>query len=148
MPNLSQVLKQEIAKTARRELRSELLALKSVTSKYRGEIATLKRQVAALTHRLAESERISRTSARIAAVANGDTSKFRFSAKSLIALRRRLGLSRRDLGILFDVSDVTIYNWETQIGRPNKDHMVRLVAARSLTKKQAAAIVAGATAAA
>lgn len=147
MPNLSQMLKQEIGKIARRELRSELLALKSATSKYRAEIATLKRQVAALTHRLVESDRIERMSARIAAVANGDTTKFRYSAKSLIALRRRLGLSRRDFGILLGVSEVTIYNWETKNGRPNKEHIVRIVAARSLTKKQALAIIAGAAAA-
>lgn len=150
MPNLSQVLKQEIARIARKELRSELQTLKSAASKYRGEIAALKRQVAALTHRLTESARLARMSTRIAsAAANGDdTTKVRFSGKNLVALRRRLGLSRRTLGILLGVSEVTIYNWETKSGRPKQEHMVRIVAARALTKKQALAIVAGATAAA
>ena len=48
MPNIASVLKEEIARVARKEVRSETENLKKASAQYRSEIATLKRRVTAL----------------------------------------------------------------------------------------------------
>ena len=44
MPNIASVLKTEIARVARKEVRSEIGSLKKATATYRTEIAALKRR--------------------------------------------------------------------------------------------------------
>ena len=46
MPNIASVLKDEILRLARKEVRSELEGLKKASGQYRSDIASLKRQVA------------------------------------------------------------------------------------------------------
>ncbi len=48
MPNIATVLKSEIARIARKEVRAETLQIKKQSTNYRSQIASLKRQVAAL----------------------------------------------------------------------------------------------------
>ena len=60
----------------------------------------------------------------------------RFSAKSLIAQRKRLGLSAADLGLLMGASTQSIYNWESGKARPHAKFMPTIVALRSVGKKQ------------
>jgi hypothetical protein len=48
MPNIATVLKAEIARVARKELRGETEALKKSNSQYRSQIADLKRRIGAL----------------------------------------------------------------------------------------------------
>ncbi len=45
MPNIASVLKEEISRIARKEVRVETEALKKASGRYRSEIAALKRQV-------------------------------------------------------------------------------------------------------
>ena len=45
MPNIATLLKSEISRVARKELRSETLSLKKATRTYRSEIAALKRRM-------------------------------------------------------------------------------------------------------
>ena len=48
MPNIASVLKDEILRLARKEVRRELEGLKKASAQYRSDIAALKRQVIAL----------------------------------------------------------------------------------------------------
>ena len=52
MPNIAQILKSEISRVARKEIRSETLALKKAVTGYRTEIAALKRRTQALERQL------------------------------------------------------------------------------------------------
>ncbi len=47
MPNIASVLKEEIARLVRKELRGETEGLKKTSSRYRSEIASLKRRIEA-----------------------------------------------------------------------------------------------------
>jgi hypothetical protein len=46
MPNIATILKEEIARVARKEVRRETTALKKAAATYRSEIAALKRRAA------------------------------------------------------------------------------------------------------
>ena len=48
MPNIGAVLKQEIARLSRREIRGQVEATKKASAQYRRHIATLRRQIATL----------------------------------------------------------------------------------------------------
>ena len=138
MPNVASILKEEIARVARKEMRRETAALKKASAAYRAEIAALKRRVA-------ETERQLRTAARSAprsAPAANDESipeGMRFSAKGLAGHRKRLGLSAGELGLLLGVSGQTIYNWESGKARPNRKFLPQLAAMRTVGKKETSA---------
>jgi DNA-binding transcriptional regulator YiaG len=135
MPNVASILKEEIARVARKEVRRETAALKKTSAAYRGEIAALKRRVAETERQL----RVAKSSARRAAPAANDESipeGVRFSAKGLAGHRKRLGLSAADLGLLLGVSVQTIYNWERGRARPNRKFLPTLVAMRTVGRKE------------
>ena len=63
----------------------------------------------------------------------------RFSAKGLIAQRRRLGLSARECGLLLGTSAQTIYNWESAKATPRQSQVNALAEIRSIGKREATA---------
>jgi DNA repair exonuclease SbcCD ATPase subunit len=69
MPNIASILKSEIGRVARKEVRGETLGLKKAVVAYRAEIAALKRRTEALEQELnrlskARSERCASLSER------------------------------------------------------------------------------------
>jgi DNA-binding transcriptional regulator YiaG len=138
MPNIASILKSEIARVARKEVRGETLGLKGAVSACRAEIAALKRRTEALEKEL---RRLSKASAKVApAVASEVPLKaLRFSPKSLASQRRRLALSAHDCGLLVGASGQSIYNWEDGKARPRANHLPAIAALRSMGKREAAA---------
>lgn len=139
MPNIASILKDEISRVARKEVRAETQSLKKAVGTYRTEIAALKRLSQALEQEL---RRLSKASPRAAPplAADEETSQtLRFSAKSLASQRQRLGLSAEDCGRLLGASGQSVYNWEAGKARPRANHLPAIAALRSLGKKQAAA---------
>jgi DNA-binding transcriptional regulator YiaG len=138
MTNIATLLKSEIARVARREIRGETQSLKKAVGIYRAEIAALKRRTQALEQQL---RRLGKISAKAAPSSEPEasTGKFRFSAKSLISQRRRLGLSAEDCGLLVGASGQSIYNWEQGKARPQAKHLPAIAALRNMGKREAAA---------
>jgi DNA-binding transcriptional regulator YiaG len=136
MPNISLIFRQEITRVARREIRSQTLALRKSSAQYRREIAELKRQAAKLK---SEVNRLTRQSGNgIAPRQSPDESaKPRFSAKSVVAQRKRLGISAADYGKLVGVSAQTIYAWEHGASRPRRAQLTALGTVRTLGKREA-----------
>jgi DNA-binding XRE family transcriptional regulator len=137
MPNIAAVLKNEISRVARKEVRSETLALKKVAATYRSEIAALKRRTQALEQQL---RRLERKRAEPAPAAQNDEppGPARFSAKGLASQRRRLGLSAADCALLLGTSAQSIYNWEEGKVRPRTKHLTAIAALKTLGKTVAA----------
>jgi DNA-binding transcriptional regulator YiaG len=139
MPNVALVLKSEIARVARKEVRGETLPLKKAVSAYRSEIAALKRRaqsIEQLLRRLTRGQTKHQPTASVAETANG---KVRFSAKSLASQRRRLGLSAEQCGLLLGASSQSVYNWEQGKTRPRVQHLAAIAAMRGMGKREVAA---------
>lgn len=138
MPNFATVLKGEIARIARKEVRAEIEELKKASVYYRSQIAALKRQVQALEKQVG---RLARAGAKAAAVAPAKraATSLRFSAKRLAVQRQKLGLSAAAFGTLIGVSGQTIYLWESGKTRPRASQLQSIAAARGLGKREAAA---------
>lgn len=138
MPNIALVLKEEIARLARKELRSETEALKKASAHHRSEIAALKKQLEALEKQVAGLlKRVIKAGGQPSDSAVG--TQMRFGAKGFASQRRRLDLSAADMGLLIGVSAQTIYNWEAEKSRPRKQQMVAVASLRGVGKRQAQA---------
>ena len=118
MPNIAVVLKEEIRRLARREIKAAIAGL-------RKDNARLKRTAAEHKRRLAELEKaherlLSRAAppgAQAAAVRPDELEKARVTGGMIKRLRKRLAISQADLAKLLGVSAQSVYQWEKKAGR-------------------------------
>lgn len=137
MPDIGSVLKQEISRLARKEVRGETGSTRKSSAQHRRDIAELKRLVQDLSRRVAFLERQERRRPLKSTVPAEAADKTRFSPVWLKAHRRKLGLSAADYARLVGVSSLTIYNWEHGRSKPQRKQMAALAAVRELGKREA-----------
>lgn len=137
MPDIATVLKEEIARLARKELRRELDPLNKTIAQQRTEVAQLKRRLADLEKKLTTTER-RRKVAEPLVQGHLPTGHFRFSVKGLQALRARLGLSATSFGVLVGASARAVHGWESGIARPQESQLAAIAALRGIGKREVA----------
>ncbi len=136
MPNLAAVMKEEIRRLARSEIKAETATSKRLVALHRKDISELKRQIHDLAREVAylrrqEQKSVRTTSAPEPAVA------LRFSPGWVEAHRHRLQLSAADYGHLVGVSALTIYNWEKGKTKPRQQQLAAWAEVRTLGKRDA-----------
>ena len=141
MPNIAVVLKEEIARLARKEVRAQTQEFKKASAQYRAHIAALRRRVDTLERQV---KRVGKSAGRSAAVApseqdDSQSTSRRFSAVRLAAQRRKLGLSAADFATLLGVSGQSVYKWEHGESRPRARQLEAIAAVRGMGKREAAA---------
>ncbi|WP_084073273.1 helix-turn-helix domain-containing protein [Noviluteimonas dokdonensis] len=136
MPNIATLLKSEITRLARKEVKAQTDALRKSGASYRRDIAALKRQVTDLQRQLAAA---TRSSKRATPSESAETTKVRFSTKGLKSHRAKLGLSAGDYGRLAGVSGQSVYNWEDGTTIPRPSQVAALAALRGMGKREAIA---------
>jgi DNA-binding transcriptional regulator YiaG len=136
MPNIAAMLKQEIIRLARKEVRTQTEAIRKANAQYRREIAQLKRQVGALSKQVAYLEQQERKRAA-KGVPKASVEGRRFSPRGLKTHRQKLGVSAADYASLVGVTPQTIYNWEQGKSKPRDEQLASLVAVRDLGKREA-----------
>ncbi len=135
MPNIASIMKDEILRLARKEVRAEVASLKKASAQYRSDIAELKRRLAGLEKQQVRTEK--RAAKEVGAPAMGESAtRVRFSAKGFASQRKRLKLSAGELGVLLGVSAQTVYNWEAEKSRPRQQHMAAITELRTLGKRE------------
>ena len=136
MPNVGAVLREEITRLARKEIRSQTEALRKASVSYRRHIADLRRRVEDLERKVVHYQRLLPIHTPSQA---SDTRAVRYSARSLQSNRKRLGLSAADYGKLIGVSNKTVYRWESGEARPRTQQMAAYAALRTAGKNEARA---------
>lgn len=137
MPNIGAMLKDEISRLCRREIRKQVQPVRKASAAYRREIAALKRQVQELQRRANMLAKQAASSSANAGSSDAAERPQRFVAKGLRSLRARLGLSAPELAQLMGVSDQSIYNWELKKTTPRKSQLAALATIRAMGKRQA-----------
>ena len=135
MPNFSNLLKSEISRIAKKEIRVETGALKKSSSQHRSDMAALKRRVAELegmVRKLARAK--SATSSERVLVTD---KSLRFRVSGFITLRKKLDLSAAEMGQLLGVSAQSVYKWEQGKARPRASQLQQIAQVRQLGKRQA-----------
>lgn len=138
MSNFARHLKDEIARLARKEVKVQTLALSKTSAKFRKEIADLKKINNDLQKRIAVLERINSTKLPQKAISD-DTDKFRFVPKGFKTMRTKLGLSAAEIGLILDVSPLSVYNWEHGKSKPTRKNIPKIIELRGMGKKEAKA---------
>jgi DNA-binding transcriptional regulator YiaG len=136
MPNIGTVLREEISRLCRKEVRRQVDVTKKATTQHRRHIAALKRQVAQLERQVAVLARKILNTPQATPVASTPP-RPRFVAKGLRSQRNRLGLSAADYGKLLGVSAQSVYGWERGLASPRKAQLARLAALRGIGKREA-----------
>lgn len=135
MPNIAKVLKEEITRLARKEVRAAQEKTKGLTAQHHRAITNLKGQVVALKRRVITLERQLRKTGAMPQEPAA-SKQIRFVPKGLISTRKRLGLSAADLAKMMGVSAQTIYNWERGVTKPGPEQQVKLASLRGVGKRQ------------
>ena len=140
MPDIGRVLKEEIQRLARKEVKAATVAL-------RKDNALLKRVAADHKRRIAKLERENRSLLTDAMkrrresleVTGKEIDEARITAKMIRAMRSKLGLSQVELAKLLDVNSQTVYQWEHKEGRLSfrGNAKAALIAIRKLNRQEA-----------
>lgn len=137
MPNIAALLKAEISRVARKEIKTQTDGLHAAARSLRQEIAALKRRVQDLEREL---RRNGKSIEKLAPPADSQTEASagaRLTSKGLASLRKRLGLSAADFGRLVGASGLSIYKWEQGKAKPRARFLEALIEVRGLGKKEA-----------
>jgi DNA-binding transcriptional regulator YiaG len=144
MANLAAILKSEISRLARRELRSQVDALKKGVTQQRRTIANLRKQVDGLERQLRQVTAGARRNAAPSATEGGeDAQGLRFQAKGFKSWRAKSKLSAEQVAKLLDVSAQSIYNWEAKKVRPRPAQIAAIAELRAIGKRQIVARLEG-----
>ena len=137
MPNIAGVLKEEIRRLAKREIKVQVGTTRRATIQYRRDIAKLKRLVGQQEKEIKHIKKRLQQQQGQPQPTEDQLEGVRFSARSVKAQRQRLGLSAADYGKLVGVSGLSIYSWEHEKSRPRKAQLAALVAVRGIGKREA-----------
>lgn len=139
MPNVQTVLREEIQRLARKEVRAHTSALKKQILEQRRTIAALWREVTELKRTQAFLEK--REKRRLVKAQDATSAKeadgVRFSPKWVASDRKRLGISAKDYATLVGVSMLTIYNWEKGKSKPRAPQLAAWAKVRGIGKREA-----------
>lgn len=137
MPNLANILKHEITRIARKQVRSEFEGTKHGSVALRKQVAALRRRIDSLERELARRpKQVNKSSP---SQEQRTQPALRFRSTGLRAHRERLGLSAREVGQLLGASTLSIYKWEAGKARPRDKHLEAIAMLRKMGKREAAA---------
>lgn len=141
MPNIAVVLKDEITRLTRKELRLQVDPMRKQLVAQRKTISALKQEVDGLRRELSKLGKGASKRAAVAADPGQDGVKARYSADGLRKLRERLGLSREAFAPLLGASAQAVYNWEQTDVRPRQEYIDKIALLRRLSKPQVQALL-------
>jgi DNA-binding transcriptional regulator YiaG len=137
MPNVGAVLREEICRLAKKEVKVQVGKTQKATAQYRRDIAKLKRQLGQQEKEIKLLKKQTQQQTGQPQPKEDELEGIRFSARSVKAQRSRLGLSAEAYGKLVGVSGITIFNWEHEKARPRKAQLLALAAVRGIGKREA-----------
>lgn len=136
MPNIAALLKAEVTRLARKELRAEIEPLKKALASCRSDIAALKKQVHSQQVELKRTSKADRAPAK---EPKGEPSWVRFRPDGMKSHRQKLSLSAKNYGLLVGASALSVYKWEEGKVKPRANALPRIIAVRTLGKREALA---------
>jgi len=142
MANIMKVLKDEIARIARKEAKRESTPARKLIAGQRGLIADLRRQVNAMQKDLNALKKA--TPAPVKGDKEQPEGRFWITGKGVRTLRTKLGLTQTKFGKLAGVSLATVVNWESIDGKVSirrKDTAAKLQDMRGMGKRAVAEIL-------
>ena len=119
MPNFSKLFQEEVRRLAKKETKDELARLKKDSVELRRALSDLKKKFAALQKAVRAGGRGAKPAREAAAEgeATEGADRTRISSKTIITLRKRMGLTQAEFAKLVGVTGQSIYQWESKEGQ-------------------------------
>ncbi len=140
MPNILKVLKEEITRLARKEMKTGIVPLQKEAVRLKRVAAALKRRVSALEreNRMLHKHVATSPAAKMT-VDEKSLDRMRVTGKMMSRLRVKLGLTQALFGKLLGVSGQQVYQYERKAGslRLRKETRAMLAKARQMGKREA-----------
>ncbi len=136
MPNVASILKQEIARVARKEAKSFFKALPGSLSGLKKTVSEQKRKIAALEAKVDKLEKALAKDSKIAIPKPEELEHSRLGAKNVAKLRKKLNLTRAEMAKLIGVNPNSIFLWENDKATPRAAARAKIIALRGLGKKE------------
>ncbi len=134
MGKIESTIKSEIMRLAKRQVKTTFIPLKREVRMMRFKLSDLSKGFDSL-NRMAKELRLGEGKPKLEATPD-EVKASRLSPERIRGLRRKLGLSQRELGILTGASLGAILSWEKGKFKPRGDKKVALVALRKLGKRE------------
>jgi DNA-binding transcriptional regulator YiaG len=140
MPNIAKVLKDEIQRIAKKEIKTSASELHKSNVSLKKTLADLRRQIASMKQEVRQLKKFQGKQAKAEPQVTSEAAeKLRFSAKGIRSLRSKLKLSQADFAKLVGVSSLAVYQWERKEGKLalRQATKSKLAEIRSLGRKEA-----------
>jgi DNA-binding transcriptional regulator YiaG len=134
MGKLESIIKSEIQRLAKHEVRSTFRPLRKEVWELKLKLSNLIRSFTVLD-RLAKEASKSKSTERKLEASPEEVKASRLSPERIANLRKKLGISQRELGLLVGASLGAVAMWEKGKFKPRGDKKVALVALRKLRKR-------------
>ena len=133
MPNLNQILREEIVRIAKREINQQVKPPKGQLVELRKTVREQRRRIDQLEKDLAgkaDKERV------IAPRTVSEDDDVRVPRGSVRKHRERFGISQREMALLLDVSALTVSNWETERTSPSGQNKLAFAELRKMGARE------------
>ena len=145
MGKVESTIKSEIQRLAKREVRAFFLPLRREVGAMRMKLSSLSKSISPL-NRMAKERLRQEEKKEIKLEATPEEVKAsRLTPERIRSLRKKLGLSQRELGILVGASLGAVQSWEKGKFKAGGEKKVALVALRMLKKRDVRKLLAGKT---
>lgn len=134
MGKVETIIKSEIVRLAKREMRKATAPLRRDVRILKGVVSQLRKTVLNL-ERFVSLQRKEWEKKPPLGAAPEEVETSRLSPRLIRSLRERLGLSQRDFARLTGVTPLAVYQWETGVFKPKKEKKGVLVALRKLGRR-------------
>lgn len=141
MPDIASVLKSEISRIAKKELRAELEAAKIAARQTKTHIAELRLQIGVLQKQVKQLVKLAQAPAKAPVEQAAPGTGQRFSAKGFASMRARLGISAVEMGLLIGASDQSVHKWESGESVPRAKFLSAIFAMRGKGKREILALL-------
>ena len=136
MAKLETVIKEAIARGARRQVRVVVTPLRQEVVRLRRKVTDLQATVTTLRRSAVGWKRLVEAAPAIPQVSEEDAKAARLSPRLIQSLRRRLGLSQMALAQLVGVGAPTVAHWVAGDSMPTGQNRMTLVALRRVGKRE------------
>ena len=134
MAKIEGAIKAEIMRLAKREVRSVFRPLKREVWQMGTKLSILSKSFASL-NRMAKELHLEEANPKLEATPE-EVKVSRLTPERISRLRRKLGISQRELGVLIGASIGAVLSWEKGKFRPMGEKKAALVALRKLKKRE------------
>jgi DNA-binding transcriptional regulator YiaG len=135
MGKLEGMIKSEIVRLAKREVRKISAPLGRDIRSLRSTVSQLRKTVSALERLTAQQQKELGTGKAQLEATPEEVKKSRFSPRLIRSLRKHLGITQKEMAILTGVTVGAIYQWEQGIFEPRGTKKGILVALRKLGRR-------------